>query len=311
MIEHLDEGISCIDTGYMRPMLAACYLVVDSGEAAVIETGTATGAPAIIRALAACGVAPEQVRYIVPTHVHLDHAGGAGALLARCPQAVVIAHPRGARHLVEPSRLVEGTRAVYGARRFAELYGEVVAVPADRMREAPDGSRWTLGRREFLVRDTPGHARHHFCVWDEKSGGWFSGDTFGIAYRELYRGGEPFLIPSTTPVQYEEEALLASIDLLMSASPRCFYLTHFGRIDASERNAEQLRRQIHDYGEMARRYPNDPGGEAALAEALFAYTRDAVRAAGVRATDDALRQLLAVDMELNAQGLASWRRAAA
>ena len=133
------------------------------------------------------------------------------ALLARCPQATLVAHPRGARHLVEPSRLIAGAKAVYGEEAFTRMYGEIVPAPAARVSEAADGSRWSLGRRELLVRDTPGHARHHFCVWDETSRGWFTGDTYGIAYRELHCGGRPFLIPTTTPVQFEPEAMLDSI----------------------------------------------------------------------------------------------------
>lgn len=308
MIEALEHGITCVDTGYMRPLLAACYVVVDAGEAAIVETGTSLGVPAVLRALATCDVAPAQVRYIVPTHVHLDHAGGAGALLAHCPQATVLAHPRGLRHLVEPARLVAGTQAVYGEAKFAALYGEVLPVPAARIREAADGSRWRLGRRELLVRDTPGHARHHFCVWDEASRGWFTGDTFGIGYRELWCRGEPFLIPSTTPVQFEPDALLASMDLLMAAKPRYCYLTHFGRVEASERNAGRLRRQIEDYAAMAQRFDADAAGEERLREALFAYTLAALREAGTGLGEERLRELLALDMELNAQGLASWRR---
>ena len=309
MIETLSHGITCIDTGYHRAGLAACYLVVDDGEAALIETGTALNLPTILQALAECGVAPEQLRYIMPTHVHLDHAGGAGLLLARCPQATLVAHPRGARHLVDPERLIAGAKAVYGEESFTRMYGEIVPAPAERVREAADGSRWALGGRELLVRDTPGHARHHFCVWDESSRGWFTGDTFGIGYLELYCGGEPFLIPTTTPVQFEPEALLASIELLMAADPRYCYLTHFGRIAASPRQAESLRRQIRDYVRLAEGIDiGDAGAQAALTEALMAYTVDGLRAAGSTLPVTALRALLALDMDLSAQGLIVWRQ---
>ena len=309
MIETLSHGITCIDTGYHRAGLAACYLVVDDGEAALIETGTALNLPAILRALTDCGVAPEQLRYIMPTHVHLDHAGGAGALLARCPQATLVAHPRGARHLVDPERLIAGAKAVYGEESFTRMYGEIVPAPVGRVREAADGSRWTLGRRELLVRDTPGHARHHFCVWDETSRGWFTGDTFGIAYRELYCGGEPYLIPTTTPVQFEPEALLASIELLMAAEPRYCYLTHFGRIAASAHHAGSLRRQVLDYVRLAEGIGiADPHAQAALTEALTTYTLEGLRAAGSTLPVTALRALLALDMDLSAQGLVHWMR---
>ena len=309
MIETLSHGISCIDTGYHRAGLAACYLIVDDGEAALVETGTALNVPTILQALAECGVAPEQVRYIMPTHVHLDHAGGAGALLARCPQATLVAHPRGARHLVEPSRLIAGAKAVYGEEAFTRMYGEIVPAPAARVSEAADGSRWSLGRRELLVRDTPGHARHHFCVWDETSRGWFTGDTYGIAYRELHCGGRPFLIPTTTPVQFEPAAMLDSIALLMAAEPRYCYLTHFGRIAAGADHAESLRCQVGDYVRLAGDIDvEDAGAQAALAAALTDYTVARLRAAGNTLPVTTLHALLALDMDLSAQGLIVWRR---
>jgi glyoxylase-like metal-dependent hydrolase (beta-lactamase superfamily II) len=189
------------------------------------------------------------------------------------------------------------------------MYGEIVPAPAERVQEAADGSRWTLGRRELLVRDTPGHARHHFCVWDETSRGWFTGDTFGIGYRELHCGGEPYLIPTTTPVQFEPEALLASIELLMAAEPRYCYLTHFGRIAASARHAESLRRQIRDYVRLAENIDvSEAGAQAALTEALTTYTVDGLHAAGSTLPVTTLRALLALDMELSAQGLVHWMR---
>jgi glyoxylase-like metal-dependent hydrolase (beta-lactamase superfamily II) len=243
----------------------------------------------------------------MPTHVHLDHAGGAGALLARCPQATLVAHPRGARHLIDPERLIAGAKAVYGEDSFTRMYGEIVPAPAARVREATDGSRWTLGRRELLVRDTPGHARHHFCVWDETSRGWFTGDTFGIGYRELYCGGEPFLIPTTTPVQFEPDALLASIDLLMAADRA----TATSRIRAhrGERAACRIAAPPDlDYVRLAEGIDStDASAQSALTEALMTYTVDGLHAAGSTLPATTLRALLALDMDLSAQGLLHWR----
>jgi len=308
MHEQLEYGISCIDTDYIRPGLAACYLMVDQGEVAIIETGTTPGVPRVLAALAALGLEPQQVRYIMPTHVHLDHAGAAGALMQRCPQARLVVHPRGARHLIDPRRLIAGAEQVYGRARVAELYGEIVPVAAQRVCEAPDGSRWTLGSRELLVRDTPGHARHHFCVWDERSRSWFSGDTFGIAYRELYCHGEPFLLPTTTPVQFEPEALLASIELLMSYAPTYFHLTHFGRINASRELADMLQLQIGRYTEIANAHGCSDADETAIRNALGDYTVALLRQRGCDWPEPQLREFLAMDMGLNTQGLMTWKR---
>lgn len=306
LIETLSHGIHCIDTGYYRPGLAAVYLIVDNGEAALIETGTVPTLPTVFEALERCGVTPTQVRWIMPTHVHLDHAGGAGAMLARCPNASLVVHPRGARHLIDPAQLIAGATAVYGEEGVRSMYGDILPAPRERVREASDASCWPLGRRELLVRDTPGHARHHYCIWDEASRGWFSGDTYGIGYRELYCNGEPFLIPTTTPVQFEFEPMLASIGLLMAAEPQYCYLTHFGRIEASASHAQSLERQLREYLRLAQ--ASTPGStcQQELANALLDYTVGLLREAGSTRSDAELREFLAMDMNLNAQGLLVW-----
>lgn len=280
--------------------------MVDGGEAAVIETGTVPTLPTLLAALERCAVTPEQVRWIMPTHVHLDHAGAAGALLARCPNAKLVVHPQGARHMIDPSRLIAGVTAVYGEQGMRAMYGEILAAPRERVCEAVDGSRWQLGDRELVVRDTPGHAHHHYCIWDEVSRGWFTGDTYGNGFRELYCKGEPFLMPSTTPVQFDFEALLGSIDLLAAAAPRYYYLTHFGRIQASTAHTTSLKRQLHDYVRLA--VESEPGEDRQqrLAEALFVYTVGLLREAGCSLRDAELRELLAVELSLNAQGVLVW-----
>ena len=311
MIEDLGEGVGCIDTGYARTGLAASYVLQDHGEVAIVETGTARALPRILAALDTAGVARESVRYVIPTHVHLDHAGGAGALLAQCPNAELLVHPRGLRHLVDPARLVAGAVEVYGEERFRRLSGAVVPADPARAREAPDGSRWQLGSRELLVRDTPGHARHHFCVWDPGSEGWFTGDTFGIAYPELAFGGRPFLMPTTTPVQFEPEALKRSIALLMAAGPRRMYLTHFGPIAPDAAMAATLCAEIDAFVALARELGDDPGAGERLRKALEDRAITRLGRAGCRWQRAALARLLSIDSDLNAQGLMHWRQTAA
>ena len=126
----LPEQISCIDTLYQRPGLAACYFIESAGEAAFIDTGTAHAVPMLMQLLALKGLVPSQVKYVIPTHVHLDHAGGAGQLLQRLPEAQLVVHPQGARHLVDPARLIAGASAVYGEEKFKALYGDLLPIPA-------------------------------------------------------------------------------------------------------------------------------------------------------------------------------------
>jgi glyoxylase-like metal-dependent hydrolase (beta-lactamase superfamily II) len=300
----LEHGISCIDTGYMRPGLAACYLVCRGDEAAIIETGTSLSVERILLAMRSRGISPSQIRYVIPTHVHLDHAGGAGALLPHLPNATVIVHPRGARHLIDPTRLIAGAEQVYGKARLAELYGEIAPIPEARIKAAENGSTWALGDSTLLMRDAPGHARHHFCVWDERSGGWFSGDAFGVAYPELSRGADICILPTTTPVQFEPEPMVQTIRLLMSYQPRSIYLTHFGRIRVSARVADSLIRQIDDYLRVAKLHDDESAMRAALSDLAVAEARNC----GCAWPEPVLRDFLDLDVNLNAQGLMIWKR---
>ena len=180
-----EHGIHAIDTGYVRPGFDAAYLVVEAGRGAFIDCATNHSVPVLLAALAQAGLAPADVDWLVLTHVHLDHAGGAGALMRHLPNARLVAHPRAAPHMVDPARLAAGATAVYGEAEFARHYGELVPVPSGRVVVAADGHEVDLAGRALRCIDTPGHARHHQCVWDARSRSWFTGDTFGLSYREL------------------------------------------------------------------------------------------------------------------------------
>lgn len=193
------DGVHAVDSGYGRPQLAAIHVVVQDGRAAIVDTGSNASVPRVLGALAALGVAPDAVDWVMLTHIHLDHAGGAGSLMCALPAAKLLVHPRGVRHMADPSRLWEATSAVYGAERAFELYGRLVPVPAERIVPATDGLELQLGCRTFRVFDTPGHARHHICIWDASAHAFFTGDTFGLSYRELDADGRSFIVPTTTP----------------------------------------------------------------------------------------------------------------
>ena len=193
------------------------------------------------------------------------------------------------------------------------MHAPTAVVPADASRvvAAADGSDWSLGSRVLRIRDTPGHAKHHFCIWDEASASWFTGDTFGIAYRELCFDGIPFLMPTTTPVQFDPAALHASIDLLMAAEPSGFNLTHFGHVAVRAGLAQTLHAEIDSYVRLCLAAPAGPQAQAALQESLTAHTVERLRAAGCRWRFGAIARFIAFDMDLNAAGLLSWRATAA
>ncbi len=232
-------GITAIDVDYVRPRLAASHLVVDEGRAAFVDTGTTHSLPNLLYALEAKGLDRSAVDWVLTTHVHLDHAGGAGALMRELPNARCAVHPRGARHLAEPSKLIAGSIAVYGEERYHALYGEILPIDASRIFQPEDGAKIRLGGRELELIHTPGHALHHYCVVDAANALIFSGDTFGLSYRDFDVDGRAFIIPTTTPVHFDPEALCRSVDRLMSYRPRSIFLTHYAEVTELERLARE------------------------------------------------------------------------
>ena len=304
--DDLGDGIRCIDTLQDRPKLACCYLLEHQGIAALIECGTSPGVPGLLATIESLGLRREQIRYLIPTHVHLDHAGGAGLLMRELPQAKLAVHPRGARHLIDPSKLIAGATAVYGAGVVRKMYGEILPIEATRVIEAADGARVALGDRELLFIDTPGHARHHFSVWDAQSRGFFTGDTFGLSYRAFDGPQGAYLMPTTTPVQFEPEAWQQTIDRYLSFDPQRMYLTHYGCVDNVAQLADELRQGLRDYQNLARSIPNGEARHPALVAALLDYSLNALREKHSPATEAFAREWLAMDMDLNAQGLEVW-----
>jgi len=300
------DGISAIDTGFFRPLFDASHLIVENGRAAFVDVGTNHSVPRLLEALRAKNLTVAAVDYVILTHVHLDHAGGAGLLMSKLPNARAILHPRGARHMVDPSQLIAGATAVYGAEEIQRSYGELLPVPAERVDVANDGHVIALGGRELLCLDTPGHARHHFCVYDARSSAFFTGDTFGLSYREFDTDQGAFILPTSTPVQFEPDALKASIARMLGYQPKQMFLTHYSRVTDVERLARDLYEQIDAMVDIARRHAMSAARHARIAEDLAALYIARARAHGVTFDDARIRDLLAMDIELNAQGLEVW-----
>jgi glyoxylase-like metal-dependent hydrolase (beta-lactamase superfamily II) len=305
-VQALGDGIHVVDTGFQRPRFDAAYLVVEDGRAAFVDTGTNHGVPRLLAALEALGLDRDAVDYVIPTHVHLDHAGGAGLLMQALPRARLVVHPRGAAHLTDPVRLTAGVRAIYGDEEFERSYGEIVPVPPARMLESADGWRLSLGGRPLEFLDTPGHARHHHCIWDAASRGFFTGDTFGIAYPELATAKGSWPVPAATPVQFDPEAMRRSIDRLLAYRPACVYVTHYGRVAPVEPFARGLLAELDRMVAFAQTVEPGPGRHERLKAGLEEIHAESLAAHGAILTRAALRDLLVLDLELNAQGLAIW-----
>lgn len=304
-VEALGGGVFAIDTGFTRPRFDAAYLIVHEGRAAFVDSGTNFSVPRLLAALDAVGIARDAVDWVIPTHVHLDHAGGVGLLMQHLNKAAVLVHERGVRHMVDPRALYQGALAVYGAQEMQRSYGELQPIDANRVRATHEGMVVELAGRPLRFADTPGHARHHHCIWDEHTRGWFTGDTFGLSYREYDTADGAWITPTTTPVQFEPDPLRQSIDRLVARDPQCMYLTHYSRVRDIPRLASLLHEQIDALVALAEPLRGRPDRHRALCEQLRVFYRAQLSRHGV-ADVEAGVQALALDTELNAQGLAVW-----
>jgi glyoxylase-like metal-dependent hydrolase (beta-lactamase superfamily II) len=305
-LEEFRAGITAIDCDYMRPRLAASHLVVDGGRAAFVDTGTTRSLPNLLHALGAKGLDPADVDWVLTTHVHLDHAGGAGALMRALPNARCVIHPRGARHLIDPAKLIAGSIAVYGEERYRELYGELVPVEPARVLVAEDGMRIRLGGRELELIHTPGHALHHYCIVDAAHELIFSGDTFGLSYRDFDVDGRAFIIPTTTPVHFDPQALCRSVDRLMAYRPRSIFLTHYAEVTELARLARELKERVVAFTDLGLRFRDARDRADKLRQGMFAMMSAWLDAHGFSRDDAKRHRLLDDDVELNCQGIEVW-----
>jgi glyoxylase-like metal-dependent hydrolase (beta-lactamase superfamily II) len=308
-VEALSHGVHVIDTGFHRPLFDASFLIVEGGRAAFIDTGTNFAVPRLLAALDDLGLPRDAVDYVIPTHVHLDHAGGAGLLMQSLPKATMLVHPRGARHMIDPEALYQGALAVYGQAAMDREYGTLMPVAAERVQATEDGTTVLLAGRPLQFIDTPGHARHHHCIWDDRSRGWFTGDTFGLSYREFDTAAGPWVMPTSSPVQFEPEALRQSITRLLAREPQRMYLTHYGQVGGTtgsvHRLAALLFNQLDDMVALGLSLRDAPERHDALKAGLAALVRQQLQQHGVRDIASGMAGL-ALDIELNAQGLAIW-----
>ena len=300
------HGVCAVDAEYLYPGHAAAHLITDSGHAAIVDVGTKGSVPSLLAALAELGLAREAVDYLLLTHVHLDHAGGAGSLMRELPNARAVLHPRGAPHMIDPTKLIAGAQAVYGAARFSKLYGELVPIPAERVRVVRDGERLELGGRTLELIYTPGHALHHYVVVDQAHRSIFTGDTFGISYRALDTGQGAFITPSTVPTQFDPEAHLASIDRMLAYQPEAMYLMHFSRVTGVPRLAALLKEQITELARIARAHAEDSEPAVGIRADMQALWLKLARREGSHLSDAELGHALEGDLTLNTQGLISW-----
>ncbi|MDR3086769.1 MAG: MBL fold metallo-hydrolase [Azoarcus sp.] len=302
------DGIYTVDSRYGdQPRLAAVHIVIDHGKAAIIDTGSNASVPHILATLAWLDIKPEAVEWVILTHLHLDHAGGAGSLMCALPRARVVMHPSATHHLSNPAMLWKKTVAVYGPEQTFRLYGRLTPVDGQRIVPSSDGMELPLGGRVLCLIDAPGHARHHIVVWDERTRAFFTGDAFGISYREFDVGGRSFVFPASSPGQFDPLTMIKSIGRMLSHAPQTMYLAHYGKVTGLERLAIDMFRLIHAQVAIAQAARGD--GLTRHVEILVGL-EELVREECARQqwalNADISLNLLRHDLNLNAQGLGVW-----
>lgn len=301
------DGITLIDTGYLRPGLCAAYLLHgEDGHAALVDCGTATCASRVLGAIDAAGVAREAIDWLLVTHVHLDHAGAAGPLMRALPNAKLVVHPRGAPHMIDPTRLIAGAKLVYGEAMFARDHAGMLPVEASRVVVADDGHVAELAGRPLLCVATPGHALHHYSVWDARTRCWIAGDAFGLSYREFDNRNGAFAVPTTSPVQFDPEQMKASIRRLLAQAPAAIRIAHYGIVSECARLGADLIGQVDAMAAIACGMADATDRHARIVDGLTALYVERAAAHEVAEPERTVAEVLGGDIEINAQGLGVW-----
>jgi len=305
-ITRLNDGIFAVDTEYLRPLQDASHLIVENGRGAFVDTGTNDSVPLLLDALHQQDLDAADIDFVFLTHVHLDHAGGAGLLMQQLPNARCVIHPRGAPHMIDPERLIKGTEGVYGVERTREMYGEIRPIEERRVVVAED-DRWIdFNGRQMQTLFTEGHARHHYCLNDPTSRGVFTGDNFGISYRELDTAKGEFIYPTSTPASFDPVEAHKSVERIMGCNPEQVYLTHYSRVTDLDRLASDMHAGIDAYEQMALACRDAEDRDDALQDAMYEYLSTRLIKHGFKGDSDAIRSIVQVDVTLNAAGLEAW-----
>jgi glyoxylase-like metal-dependent hydrolase (beta-lactamase superfamily II) len=273
-------GIRQLDTllGGMEQLTAG--FLIDGPMPALVETGSQSSVPAVHAALDALGLGPLDLRWIIVTHIHLDHAGGVGELARDFPNATVVVHERGARHLVDPSRLVDSASRVYGPL-LDSLYGRMTAVPEDRLIAAGDGYQVDVGNgRSLILVDSPGHAKHHHAVLDDQTGTLLVGDAVGVLLPDL-----GVLRPATPPPDFDLDLALQSLQRFAELRPERMVLTHYGPVADAQDTLAAAEEMLHGWVDVAER------------------VIEAAADAGIDDVADALAEAFALDPETLPEGI--------
>jgi glyoxylase-like metal-dependent hydrolase (beta-lactamase superfamily II) len=297
-------SIITIDCNYIYPEIAAAFLMVEGNEATFIENNTSKSVPFLLRELEKTNISRENVKYIIITHVHLDHAGGTSELLKHCPNAIVLAHPKAAPHLINPERLINSSKQVYGEEKFNELYGTIEPIPTEKVRVVNDREKIFWGDRELTFIYTRGHANHHFVIHDSVTNSVFTGDSFGMGYKNLQKLNRYFLFPSTTPTDFHYQEAIISIEKIINTGAKRAYLTHFGEWDKMEEGAIQLKDMLAQMEELRKRAVDSDFSDLEMMNFMRDGMKQILESEGRKSgLEEADLEFLKFDIEINSMGL--------
>jgi glyoxylase-like metal-dependent hydrolase (beta-lactamase superfamily II) len=301
------KSIEIVDGHYFFPERAGAYLINAGDEAAFVDNITRFSVPDLLKALDSQGLKPEQVKYAIVTHIHLDHSGGTAELIKHCPNATVLCHPKAEAHIIDPSRLVAGARAVYGDG-FDDLYGEIDPVDGDRVRSIDDLESVELGSRTLTFYETPGHARHHHAILDSQTNMMIAGDAFGLCYRQLQGGTSQYMTYVCAPPTFEPDKARASVQKILDANPDSIGVTHYGMVKDIQHGAEQVIRSVDKFEAVSiRASETDLEGEALqdyCTEACLEVIKEELRISGLDPADAEVMKWATNEHGVTSQGVA-------
>ncbi len=307
LVSSFDKNIFCFDANYIRKKFAAIHFINQNNKLLIVDTATNLSAKRFLNALYTMNISPESVEWILLTHVHLDHAGGAGLLMRMCPNARLAVHKRGVRHMVNPETLWASVVSVYGKKEAEKQYGQLIPVDENRVVAVGEGEVISFQNRKLQIFDAPGHANHHIVIFDEESKSFFTGDAFGIAYPELTTEDGEFILISSTPTQFDPVKFDITIKKIMKQKPKNCFLTHFSKIMNIEKNGYELLKQLDEYVTITQQSRNNfESHQDQIKEKLFELFYKKLEKTNLSISRHEFGNLLSLDLSLNAQGLEYW-----
>ena len=285
----IEDSVYLVDTRFW--MIGVAAYIVGEDESALIETGPAKSHSYVLEELQRVGASLEQITCIAVTHIHLDHAGATGYLVKELPNARVYVHPRGLKHLADPHRLMESARKA--APESLEEFGEMIPVDRRKLVEAVDGLRIELGENSLRVLESPGHARHHIVLYEERLRVLFAGDAVG-----MYTPEADVLIPSTPPPDFDLEKSVSTAGRIASLNPEIICYTHYGFSRDADEMLRRFKEVLREWDDLIKPvWESTQSLEKAVDVVMSHYSSESERVNEYRSSWD-----LRAETELNVSG---------